>query len=146
MYERIITKIPDDTKIYFILKGIIETSPNDYVAHLNPNDWAMLMLGERLENGSYYELDYEFSLNDSLCGKTVIEYPIFAVIAKKEIANWKIASPFTIGEKVNDEKNRENEKEDDKNDDIDDGPNYEEIKKSLIASFNQTFDDMNDNK
>ena len=146
IYERIVPRTEDTVKIGLILRGIIETSPDDYVSKLDPNDLVVLMLGERLENGSYYELDNDFSLNDSLCGKTVIEYPIFAVVDKADVKNWKIAPPFAIGAKVEEAKEERKDNEKDEEDDI--GPDYEEIKKSLkldlIASFNQSFEEKQD--
>ena len=141
----------EDIKLGLVLKGLIETTPNDYVASLQNDQELVLMNAERVEGDSYYELDNEFSINDCICGKCIIEYPIFNVIPKNCKNNWNICSPFTIGKTVEQEKKEDEEREKAKLDEIEEekqeekGPNFDEIKKSLkldlIASFNQEMEE-----
>ena len=148
-YELTTNKINEESKLGFVLKGIFETCPNDFVAHLNLNNIIVLMNAERVEGGVFYELDNEFSINDNLCGKCIIEYPIFNIIPKETKEQWKICSPFTQGKTIEQEMKEDEErmkKEEEEIEKEEKGPDFEEIKRSLkldlIASFNQEMDEM----
>ena len=152
MYEFITPKTKEDIKLGLIIKGLIETTPNDYVAGLQNDDVLVLMNAERVEGDSYYELDNEFTINDCLCGKCIIEFPIFNVIPKGSKGDWNICSPFTVAKTVEQEKKEDEEREkanmeEDSNEkqEVTKGPDFDEIKKSLkldlIASFNQEMEE-----
>lgn len=125
-FEMILPPIQDDTNLASALKAIIDASQDDFVAHLNLKDLAVLMVAEGLENGQFFDLSLDFDLNTNLTAKTIIEYPIFHVVPKDHLSDYKLADPFALcqfkEEKV--EEVKENVEEEVL-------PDYEKIKSAL---------------
>lgn len=95
-FEYILPPIQDDMVLSSALKALIDASQNDYVAHLDIKELAILMVAEGLENGQFFDISTEFDLNTNLTAKTVIEYPIFVVIPEKCKKDYKIADQFAL--------------------------------------------------
>ena len=94
--ERIASEIDENALISDIIKGLLETTPNDFVANLKFDQCTILLLAEGAVGGGYYEVDLQASLSDNLFSKTIIEYPIFEIVSKDSLNDWKIVSILDV--------------------------------------------------
>ncbi|KAH0791399.1 box C/D snoRNA protein 1 [Histomonas meleagridis] len=95
-YERLINNISENTLISDILKGIIETSQNDYVASLDITNCAVLLVAEGAVGGGHYLLETDFTLQESFFAKTIIEYPLLDIVPNQFLDEWKIVTIMDV--------------------------------------------------
>lgn len=83
VYNALINDINENSPMGDVLRAIQETSPNDYVAHIDLNQFDLLLVAEGAPGGGHYEIqDLSFTLSEDLFGKTIIEFPIFDIVPK----------------------------------------------------------------
>ena len=97
-YERLIDMIDENATILDTLKSVIQTSPNDYVSSLDINNVDVLLVAEGAKGGGHYQVEKEYTIQESLFAKTVIEYPIFDIVQKECLSEWKIVTIMDVKE------------------------------------------------
>lgn len=91
-YETVLNDVNEGTPLIDTVRAIIQTVPNDFVAKLDPNDLNVLLVAEGIEGGGSYMTESEIGLQDNLFTKTIIEYPIFDIVPKEYLDEWKIVT------------------------------------------------------
>ncbi|KAK8860228.1 Box C/D snoRNA protein 1 [Tritrichomonas musculus] len=126
VYERLVNDIVETSILQDIFNGIVETTPNDFVAKANLDEFEILLLAEGASGGGHYQVETSISLSDNLFSKTIIEYPIFDVVPKENLSDWNIVSVFDV-RNIDElkEKPNSNPKK------AEDLPSYETIKEAL---------------
>lgn len=97
-YERLIDMIDENATLRDTLMSVIQTSPNDFVSGLNIDDVEILLVAEGAKGGGHYQVEKEYTIQESLFAKTIIEYPIFDVVKKENLDEWKIVTIMDVKE------------------------------------------------